>query len=407
MKCRLCNANLEHVFVDLGSSPAANSFLTKDQLNEPEVWYPMKLYVCHVCWLVQMDEYKKATEIFNEDYPYYSSHSPNNVARAKEYVEMMCERFGYGKESEILEIGSNDGYLLQWFKGKGCDILGIDPSEGPANIAKSKGIRTFIEFFGKESCVGENDLICGSNVLAHNPNLNDFVEGLRIALKPDGVITMEFPHLMNLLNGTCQFDTIYHEHYSYLSFMTVCELFKRHGLEVFDVTMTPEQGGSIMIFATHEANRNHWLHFDCLGRMGTIQSREDDMKMHKLECYQDFQRRVERTKRDLLSFLLYRKSIRETVVAYGASCKCNTLLNFCGIRPDLIKFVVDKSPLKQGKYLPGSHLPILTEDDLKRERPEFVIITAWNLKDEIMEQLSYIREWGGKFVMTTPYLEVL
>jgi SAM-dependent methyltransferase len=406
MKCRLCNAELEHVFVDLGSSPAANSFLTKAQLNEPEVWYPMKLYVCTTCWLVQMDEYKLATEIFNEDYPYYSSHSPGNVSRAKEYAEMMINRFGFTTENRILEVGGNDGYLLQHFP-EGSRVLNIDPSTGAAQESRRKGIPTFSGFFSRDFVLsaqhkGSFDLICGSNVLAHNPNLNDFVEGLRIALKPDGVITMEFPHLLNLLNGTCQFDTIYHEHYSYLSFMTVCELFKRHGLEVFDVTMTPEQGGSIMIFAQHEGGRQ-----PAFAGVTKLLVLENGMGMYGLPCYRDFQRRVERTKRDLLIFLLYRKSIGETVVAYGASCKCNTLLNYCGIRPDLIKFVVDKSPLKQGKYLPGSHLPILTEDELKKERPEFVIITAWNLKDEIMDQLSYIRGWGGKFVMTTPYLEVL
>lgn len=419
MHCRLCNAELEHVFVDLGSSPAANSFLTKEQLNEPEVWYPLKLYVCEKCWLVQMDEYKLATEIFNEDYPYYSSHSPNNVARAKEYVEMMCKRFLFpepyypGKvfnQPWVLEVGSNDGYLLQHFEKVGIRTIGMDPAVGAVKEAREKGVETISGFFGvdqireerKYGAFGPFDLICGSNVLAHNPNLNDFVEGLRIALKPKGVITMEFPHLMNLLNGTCQFDTIYHEHYSYLSFMTVCELFKRHGLEVFDMAKTPEQGGSIMVFAQHEGGRR-----PVFSGVMKLEDLEKKMGMNGLSCYQNFQSRVERTKRDLLTFLLYRKSLRETVVAYGASCKCNTLLNYVGIRPDLIKFVVDKSPLKQGKYLPGSHLPILTEDDLKRERPEFVIITAWNLRDEIVEQLSYIREWGGKFVMTTPYLEVI
>jgi len=409
MQCRLCHAELEHIFVDLGNSPAANSFLTKEQLNEPEVWYPLKLYVCTSCWLVQMDEHKKATEIFNEDYPYYSSHSPGNVSRAKEYVKMVVKRFGLGEKSHVIEIGSNDGYLLQHFLPYSIWATGIEPAKGAARIAIDKGVDTLQEFFTSALgiVIAPADLICGSNVLAHNPNLNDFVEGLRIALKPDGIVTMEFPHLANLLDGTCQWDTIYSEHYSYLSFMTVCTLFKIHGLEIFDVTMTPEQGGSIMIFAQHENPISGYLTQESDIRINSLIHQEQEFGMNTIECYQNFQKRVERTKRDLLSFLLYRKSLGETVVAYGASCKCNTLLNYVGIRPDLIKFVVDKSPLKQGKYLPGSHLPILTEDDLKRERPEFVIITAWNLKDEIVNQLEYIRSWGGKFVMTTPYLEVI
>jgi SAM-dependent methyltransferase len=305
--------------------------------------------------------------------------------------------------------------MLQWFKQKGCEVLGFDPAKGAATEAKKKGIFTIEDFFGAKFLQShifpavfpdekfpKFDLICGSNVLAHNPNLNDFVEGIRIALKPEGIVTMEFPHLMNLLNGTCQFDTIYHEHYSYLSFMTVCELFKRHGLEVFDVTMTPEQGGSIMIFAQHELK----------GQQRTINvakllKQEREFGMSTSECYHEFRYRVEKAKGELLYFLLDAKQSEKLVSAYGASCKCNTLLNFCGVRPDLIPFVVDRSPLKQGKYLPGSHIPIYDEDTLMRERPDYVLITAWNLKEEIMKQLEYIREWGGQFVMTTPELEVL
>jgi SAM-dependent methyltransferase len=405
MQCRLCGAGLEHVFVDLGSSPAANSFLTREQLEQPEVWYPLKVMVCDKCWLVQMDEYKPATEIFNEDYPYYSSHSPNNVSRAKEYVEMMMKRFN---PQSVLEIGSNDGYLLQWFKARGCDVLGFDPAEGAAKIAEGKGIPTFTTFFSADGLtrpylqyIGQFDLICGSNVLAHNPNLNDFVEGLRISLKPDGVITMEFPHLLNLLNGTCQFDTIYHEHYSYLSFMTVCEMFKRHKLAVFDVIKTPEQGGSLLVFFQHELKSQPFS-----DRITELLREEWDMEMNRINLYQDFQGIVEQVKFDFLEFLVDTKTSGRSVAAYGASCKCNTLFNFTGVRPDLIPFVVDRSPLKQGKYLPGSHVPIVDEEHLKREKPDFVIITAWNLKDEIMEQLDYIREWGGKFVLTVPGLQI-
>ena len=401
MKCRLCNTELTHLFVDLGSSPAANSFLTKSQLDQPELWYPLKVYVCDQCWLVQMDEYKPATEIFNEDYPYYSSHSENNVTRAKAYVDMVVERFN---PKRVLEIGSNDGYLLQHFP-KDVSAIGIDPAAGAVSNARKRKVPTYLGMFSHawvlaEYHIKDYDLICGSNVLAHQPNLNDFLEGLRIALKPDGVITMEFPTVMNLLNGTCQFDTIYHEHFSYLSFTVVCDMFKRHGMEVFDVLHTPEQGGSIMVFAQHQG----------LSRMmpSVRDLLEGETGMDNIEKYQGFQPRVENTKHELLEFLVDRTWMRgEMVAAYGASCKCNTLLNYCGIRPDLIPFVVDRSPLKQGKYLPGSHIPIVDEEYLKREKPDYVLITAWNLADEIMEQLEYVREWGGKFVLTTPTLEVL
>jgi SAM-dependent methyltransferase len=413
MHCRLCNTELEHVFVDLGSSPAANSFLTKEQLNEPEVWYPLKVMVCHECFLVQMDEYKPAEEIFNEDYPYYSSHSPNNVSRAKDYVEMMMGRFN---PESVLEIGSNDGYLLQWFKYERCEVLGFDPAEGAAKIAIAKGIPTLTDFFSADGLtrpylkgIGQFDLVCGSNVLAHQTDLNDFLKGVRIVLNDDGVCTFEFPTVVNLLNGSCQFDTIYQEHFHYLSFTVVCDLFKRHQMEVFDVLHTPEQGGSIMVFAQHKDSRPMFASPGATseGRVGTLLNFEKNFGITRIERYQDFQKRVENTKDNLIFMLTRLKREGSMVIAYGASCKCNTLLNYCGIRPDLIKYVVDKSPLKQGKYLPGSHLPICSEEVIKRDRPDYVLITAWNLKDEIMEQLSYIREWGGHFIMTTPFLEVL
>jgi 2-polyprenyl-3-methyl-5-hydroxy-6-metoxy-1,4-benzoquinol methylase len=400
MNCRLCNAELKHVFVDLGYSPAANSFLSN--LDEPEVWYPLKVMVCHECFLVQMDEYKKATEIFNEDYPYYSSHSPNNVSRAKDYAEMMMKRFN---PKSVLEIGSNDGYLLQWFKEKGCEIQGVDPAQGAAMIARRKGIPTDIVFFDMHWrdnwARGEYDLICGSNVLAHQPNLNDFLEGVRIVLKDDGVCTFEFPTVVNLLNGSCQFDTIYHEHNSYLSFIVVCNMFRKHGLKVFDVLHTPEQGGSIMVFAQHESGRQ-----PVKERVDMLVAQENEFGITDIERYKDFQHRVDSTKNNFLSFLLARKARKEIVVAYGSSCKCSTFFNYAGVRPDLVPFVVDISPLKQGKYMPGSHIPIVSEEELKRVKPRYVVITAWNLRSEIVEQLEYIRSWNGKFVITTPYLEV-
>jgi SAM-dependent methyltransferase len=401
MKCRNCENELTNVFLDLGYSPAANTFPT--DLTKPEIWYPLKVWICEKCWLVQMDEHIPATEIFNEDYPYYSSHSENNVVRAKAYVEMMCERFNIGKWSNVLEIGSNDGYLLQWFNEKGAITLGIDPARNAAKEARKRGVRTDVDFFSsyKADDIFKCDLICGSNVLAHQPNISDFIEGLKIALKPEGIITMEFPTLLNMLTGACQFDSIYQEHFNYLSFFVVCEMFKKHGLEVFDVLHTPEQGGSIMIIAQHEGGKHETtesvsveLYHELVG-----------MQMNTLGAYQGMQKRVEKTKLDLLDFLIFHRL--EKVAAYGGSCKCNTLFNYIGIKPDLVKFVVDRSPLKQGHYLPGSHIPIVDEEYLKRERPDYVIITAWNLKDEIMKQLQYTREWGCKFILTTPKLEVI
>lgn len=409
--CRFCKNTGLHEFINLGHMPPSNSFLTKEQLLEPEVTYPLKLFVCDKCWLVQTDEYKKAVEIFSDEYIYYSSYSPSWVQHAKEYVDMAVRRFGYNSDSVIIEIGGNDGYLLQHFhKHNIRNLTNIEPAKGPATEAMRRNISTRTDLFSKQyaDLLPLADLICGINVLAHQPDINDFVEGLRIALKPDGIVTMEFPHLMRLVDE-CQFDTIYHEHYSYFSFMTVCGIFQAHGLEIFDVEQLPTHGGSLRIFATHVENRNHWLHFDCLERMGTIRSREDKMN---LDYFKGFQGKVGRIKRDLVQFLMRPELNSDlgdfpVIVGYGAAAKGNTLLNYCGIRSDLLQFVVDRSPHKQGKYLPGSHIPVYDEDYLKKVQPDYVLILPWNLKEEIMEQLKYIREWDGKFVIPIPQLEIL
>jgi SAM-dependent methyltransferase len=421
MKCRFCSNESLHQFVDLGHQPPSNSFLTRDQLDEPETHYPLKVYVCEKCWLVQLPESKKATEIFSEAYPYYSSQSPANVSHAKEYVEMMRERFKYGKDSRILEIGSNDGYLLQHFLGKVKHIRGYEPSNGPAKKAweistkywKDHGddkdfhpsmlIRTNRKFFNTITCRkhGKFDLICGINVLAHQPDINDFVEGLRIALKPDGVVTMEFPYLMRLVAGV-QFDTIYLEHYSYYSFTTIREIFRRHGLCVFDVDIIPEHGGSLRIYVQNDQGDNNFI----LPSVRDLLESEHATGITNINYYYGFQYKVDQIKLDLVSFLIDMRSENKLVAAYGSPAKGNTLLNYCGIRDDLVSFSVDKSPYKQNKFLPGSHIQVCDEEYLKKVQPDYILILPWNLRDEIVEQLSYARSWGCQFVIAIPTLGV-
>ena len=400
MNCRACNEPLVHEFIDLGHQPPSNSFLTEEQLNEPEMTYPLKVFVCNKCFLVQIPESKKASEIFKDDYVYFSSQSPSNVSHAKEFADKMCERFN---PKTVLEIGSNDGYLLQWFKERGCDVLGYDPAREAAEVARGKGIETVADFFGTDNTlylIGSVDLICGINVIAHQPDINDFVEGVRIALKPDGIAVFEFPHLMNLVEK-CQFDTIYHEHYSYFSFMSICSIFKQHGLSVFDVDEIPEHGGSLRIFARHAQEQNWYLQ-----NVSLMRGKEYAKEMYCLNYYSGFQYKVNKIKTDLVAFLIRQKSFGEAVFGYGAAAKGVTLLNTCGIKSDLLRLVVDRSPYKQGMYLPGSHIRVTSEDRIKFLKPEFILILPWNLKEEIMEQLSYAREWGAKFVTAVPKLEI-
>ena len=401
MQCRFCHTPLEHVFVDLGHSSPSNSFLTEKQLQEPEVFYPLKLYVCHKCWLVQLAEYKKAREIFSEEYVYYSSESPSNVSHAKEYVDMVIDWFKLGKGSTVYEIGSNDGYLLQHFP-KEIKTVGIDPAWGPAKKAAAKGITTMVEFFTTETAsrIMPADLICGINVLAHQPDINNFVKALKIALAPNGVITQEFPHLMRLVED-CQFDTIYHEHYSYFSLETIRSIFLEHGLDVFDVEELPTHGGSLRIYAKHTPFISR------SDKVGNLLSMEHERGMNRLDYYLGFQANIDTIKTQLVHFLIDAKMEGATVVGYGAAAKGVAFLNYCGIRSDLIPHVIDRSPHKHGKYLPGSHIPVVSEGILKEDKPAYVLILAWNLRDEIMEQLKYIRGWNGKFVVAIPELEIL
>lgn len=403
MNCRFCKTKLEHVFVDLVNAPASNSYLTKDQLNEPEIFYPLKIYVCQKCKLVQIDEYKKSDDIFDKEYAYFSSISTSWVEHAKNYVEMITEKLHLTCNSQVIEIASNDGYLLQFFKEKNISCLGIEPTKSTANVARSKGIEVIEDFFGEELAftLPKADLILGNNVLAHVPDINDFVMGLKKALKSDGVITMEFPHLLNLIEQN-QFDTIYHEHFSYLSLLTTITIFKFHGLNIYDVEELPTHGGSLRIFATHSESDKK-----ATDNVAFVLEKERIANMHLLEGYKGFQLKANSIKYEFLGFLLKVKSEQKKVIAYGAAAKGNTLLNYCGIKNDLIDFVVDRAPLKTGRFLPGSHIPIVSEEEITRLKPDYIVIFPWNIKEEVMKQLNYVREWGCEFIVVVPRLEIL
>lgn len=400
--CNFCRKELTEVFCDLGFQPPSNSFLTAEQLDQPEVTYPLRAYVCSSCFLVQVPDY--GFKPFTESYPYYSSDSPSNVSHAKEFAEEMVKRF---KPRTVLEIGSNDGYMLQWFKEKECSVIGFDLSSGPAQVARKNGIATIVDYFGKDSArtysFGQApvDLICSINTLAHQPNINDFVEGLRIALKPGGVVVMEFPWLLKTIEGL-QFDQIYQEHYSYFSLSVLQRIFAAHGLRIFDAEEIPFHGGSLRIYADH-------LKYDILElhtSVNDVIAQEWSQDLQEDGSWRDFQSKIEIIRRDFLNFLT-NEGQAKSICAYGAPAKSSTFLNFCKVTPDLLPFTVDISPHKQGKFMPGSHIPILTEEDLKKYKPDYVVVLAWNLKNEIMQQLSYVRDWGCKFVVAIPRLEII
>lgn len=406
MNCRFCGNELSHEFIDLLESPLSNSFLTEKQLNQAESYFPLKLFVCDKCFLVQIDEYKSAKEIFNNEYIYFSSYSKSWLEHAKKYTEMMLDRFAYDKNSLVVEIASNDGYLLQYFNNKQIPVLGIEPTLNTAKVASDKGIETITEFFGVElakKLAEQNklaDLLIGNNVLAHVPDINDFVGGLKIGLKPDGIITMEFPHLVQLIENN-QFDTIYHEHFSYLSLTTVKSIFEAHKLKLFDVEQVKTHGGSLRIFAKHSDDNTKHVSSNLLNLL----KKEEHIGLKDLSYYMGFQKKAQRAKDELLSFLKEQNDNNKLVVAYGAAAKGNTLLNYCGVKSDVIKFVVDASPYKQGKFLPGSHIPVVNENEIRKEKPDFVIIFPWNIREEISTQLTYIRTWGGSFVVAIPTIE--
>ncbi len=406
-QCRFCKTELKHTFVDLGMSPLSNSYLKPAQLNKAEKFYPLHAYVCDRCFLVQLEEFESPDHIFS-DYAYFSSYSDSWLKHCQQYTSLMIEQFGFNQSSQVIEIASNDGYLLQYFQKQNIPVLGIEPAANVAEVAIAKGINTLVTFFGiataKElvSQGKQADLLLGNNVLAHVPDINDFVAGMQVALKPQGVITMEFPHLLQLIDRN-QFDTIYHEHFSYLSLITVSQIFAAHGLTIFDVDELSTHGGSLRIYAKH----NHNNQLTISDRLTSLQTKEKDAGLDQVQTYLEFSDRVISTKHKLLNFLIDVKRIGKTIVGYGAPAKGNTLLNYCGIRNDFLDYTCDRSPHKQGLFLPGTHIPIYSPDQIQITKPDFVLILPWNLKDEIQEQLAYIREWGGKFVVPIPEVEVL
>jgi 2-polyprenyl-3-methyl-5-hydroxy-6-metoxy-1,4-benzoquinol methylase len=408
MNCRFCQNKLTHEFVDLGFSPPSNAFLKYEQLNEPETYYPLKIMVCDKCFLVQIDEFAKHDDIFNNDYAYFSSYSTSWLAHAKAYTNMMISRFGFDRHSQVMEVASNDGYLLQYFKEKNIPVLGIEPTANTAAVAEQKGIHSVVDFFGvrlakKLAAQGKKaDLLLGNNVLAHVPDINDFVGGMKILLKPQGVITMEFPHLLQLIDKN-QFDTIYHEHFSYLSFYTVKQIFEKQGLEMFDVEEIPTHGGSLRIYVKHKEDASKSVSDNVV----KLIAKEIVKGINDLPYYMGFQERAEKIKLDLWAFVIEQKRQGKKVAAYGAAAKGNTLLNYCGIKNDLIAFVVDANPHKQNKFLPASHIPVMNENYLKAQKPDFVIILPWNLTDEIVSQLNYIKQWNGKFLVPIPKIEII
>ena len=404
--CRFCGTLLRHTFVDLGMSPLCQTHITPEQLNHMEPFYPLRAYVCHECFLVQLDEFVAPGDIFSE-YAYFSSYSDSWVEHARRYVEAMIQRFRLGTSSRAIEIASNDGYLLQHFVAHGIPVLGIEPAVNVAKVAVEKGIPTTVQFFGQATAraiaaeYGKADLLLGNNVLAHVPKINDFVAGMKELLKPEGVITMEFPHLFRLMDQN-QFDTIYHEHFSYLSFMTVEKIFAAHGLTLFDVEELGTHGGSLRIYGRHTENNA----LPVTDRANELRLREINSGFARLETYSSFTEQVKEAKRGLLEFLINAKRAGKKIVGYGAPGKGNTLLNYCGIRQDFVDYTVDRSPYKQGKYTPGTHIPIYAPDRIRETRPDYVLILPWNLKDEIASQMTYIREWGGQFVIPIPKVEV-
>lgn len=405
--CRFCRSQLRNTVVDLGMAPLCESYLSFDQLNQMEPFYPLHAYVCGECFLVQLEAYVKAEQIFS-DYAYFSSYSDSWVAHAREYTEQMVERFKLGSRHFVVEVASNDGYLLQHFVAKQIPALGIEPAANVSRVAEAKGVSTLVRFFGEKlarelAAKGQQaDLIIANNVLAQVPDLNDFVKGLRILLKPDGVVTVEFPHLQKTVLGN-QFDQIYHEHFSYFSLTTAEKVFSAHGLIVFDVEELPTHGGSLRIFARHQNGAG--MPID--RRVHELKSQEASAGLAGLGIYASFGERVRETKRKLLTFLIKAKREGKAVVGYGAPGKGNTLLNYCGIRTDLLDYTVDRSPHKQGKFLPGTHIPIFHPDEIKKSKPDYVLILPWNLSAEIMGQMECIRTWGGRFVLPIPELRVI
>lgn len=407
MKCRHCGSELKLPLVDLGSAPPSNAYLTEQTLHAPEKWFPLRVLVCERCWLVQTEDFAQANELFDSEYAYFSGFSSSWLAHSERYVTDMVARFRVTADSHVVEVAANDGYLLQFFKTHNIPCTGVEPTASTAAAARDRGIPIVEDFFGvrlaKELAAQgkQADLTAANNVLAHVPDINDFVSGFAVLLKPQGVATFEFPHLLKLVEES-QFDTIYHEHFSYLSLTAVDRIFSANGLSVFDVEEHPTHGGSLRVFA----QRSDTGQLPRTAQVDKLLQREAQAGMLSADYYTGFQARTDRVKNDFLTFLLEAKHQGKTVAAYGAAAKGNTLMNYAGIRPDLISFVVDRNPAKQGKYMPGSRIPIVYEPRLQQEKPDYVVILPWNLKTEVMHQLDYVRTWGGQFATAVPELRI-
>jgi SAM-dependent methyltransferase len=404
--CLFCRAALRRTFVDLGMHPLCESYVSEDKLNQMEPFYPLHVFVCEQCLLVQLHEYVSPADIFTE-YAYFSSYADSWVQHAKRYTEMIVERLKLTAKSFVVELASNDGYLLQHFVAKEIPVLGIEPAANVAEAARKKNVPTLVKFFGRQTASelvaerGKADLVLGNNVLAQVPDINDFVAGIHVLLAPHGVVTIEFPHLMKLMEEN-QFDTIYHEHFFYFSLMSAERIFAAHGLTLFDVEELPTHGGSLRIYGHHAEDKTHSV----TEQYRELAQREKTAGVERLDTYATFAEKVKETKRKLLAFLIEAKRKRKTIAGYGAPGKGNTLLNYCGVRVDFIDYTVDRNTYKQGKFLPGTHIPIFPPEKIRETKPDYVLILPWNFKDEIMDQVSYIREWGGKFIVPIPEVRV-
>lgn len=404
--CRFCHTELKDTFVDLGMSPLSNAYIKPENLQSKENFYPLHTYVCPKCFLVQLEQFESPEDIFS-DYAYFSSYSDSWLKHAKEYVDMMIEKFQISTKSKVIEIASNDGYLLQFFKEKNIPVIGVEPAKNVAIQAVKKGISTISKFFGRELAnelktanIGA-DLLIANNVLAHVPDINDFVAGMKDILKPEGIITFEFPHLLKLMTEN-QFDTIYHEHFSYLSLIAVKKILNNHGIAIFDIEKLKTHGGSLRVYAKHIED----ITKEVSTNVDKIINEEVIAGFENIDTYKEFSKNVERTKRNILDFLIKCKNEGKQIVGYGAPAKGNTLLNYCGVGKDFLDYTVDRSPHKQGLFLPGSHIPIFSPDKIIETKPDYVVILAWNIKEEVMQQMEMIKEWNGKFVTLIPQVEV-
>lgn len=407
MKCRHCQTGLEHVFLDLGYAPPSNAYLPENALRAPEMTFPLRLYVCDRCWLVQTEDYTEADQLFSHDYAYFSSTSKSWLQHAALYAGEIARRLRLDSNSFVIEVASNDGYLLKNFVAAGIPCLGVEPTDSTADAAEKIGVPVLREFFGVATAIAlaeagkQADLICGNNVYAHVPDINDFTKGLRIALKAGGTVNLEFPHLLNLIEKN-QFDTVYHEHFSYLSLTSVVRIFSRAGLRVFDVEELPTHGGSLRIYGCHEGDPR-----PVEAAVPAMLGREKACGLQDIGLYRRFQRKADKVKNDFLAFLIDQKRSGKSIAAYGAAAKGNTLMNYAGIKPDLIEFVCDAAPSKQGRFMPGSHIPILPPAELAQRQPDWVVIFPWNIAEEVIQQQPQVRSWGGRFVVAVPELKVL